>query len=59
MDKFKRVIINSNGTFNNNCLDKLKPYLVKNVYLQVSIDGPQYIHDRYRGKGVYLNSATL
>ena len=22
MDKFKRVIINSNGTFNNNCLDK-------------------------------------
>ena len=53
MDKFKRVIINSNGTFNNNCLDKLEPYLVKNVYLQVSIDGPQYIHDRYRGKGVY------
>ena len=50
---FKRVILNTNGTFNNEIREKLIPLLNSNLFLQFSIDGLKPIHDSIRGVGTF------
>lgn len=49
----KSVIITSNGSFTKETANTLIPYLKKNVYLQMSLDGSKEIHDTLRGRNAY------
>lgn len=51
--RFEKVEIQTNGTFDEFVADKLLPYLDKNVYVQFSLDGTQGLHDSVRGKGTF------
>lgn len=53
LEKFSSVVIPSNGTFDQNVQETLKEYLNKNLYLQISLDGTQAVHDKIRGEGVF------
>lgn len=49
VDKGIRVKLNTNGTH----IHDLEDILVNMVRFQVSIDGPEKVHDKLRGKGIY------
>lgn len=46
---FERVCITSNGSFDEKTAKLLAPMMRNNVYLQISLDGPQEVHDEIRG----------
>ncbi len=50
---FDKVEIQTNGTFNKEIANQLKPLLSKNVYLQFSLDGGHEKHDSIRGHGTF------
>lgn len=50
---FKKVEIQTNGTFSDQIAEKLKPYLNNNLFLQFSLDGTKDIHDWIRGEGTF------
>lgn len=50
---FDRVVITSNGSFDNDTADFLIPFLKTNLYIQISLDGTRIQHDRMRGEGAY------
>lgn len=52
-ERYKRVVINSNGSFSHSTAMLLKPFLKNNTYLQISLDGTERVHDSYRGLGAY------
>lgn len=52
-NKCDSVIITSNGSFSKEIADFLMPFLKKNVYLQMSLDGTEQMHDSLRGKNAY------
>lgn len=52
-NKFEKIEIQTNGTFDRDVADKLIKYLRKNVFIQFSIDGTEDIHDEIRGKGTF------
>lgn len=51
--KWNKVVLTSNGSFTTDTAEKLKKYLSKNLWLQVSLDGPEKEHDQIRGKGSF------
>jgi len=51
--RFKSVYITSNGTFPLDVFKKLEPFLVSNVYIQLSIDGIKEIHNKIRGLNTF------
>lgn len=53
MSLFRKVEIQTNGTFSLPIASKLKPYLKENLFLQFSLDGTKVYHDKIRGNGVY------
>lgn len=55
---FEKVEIQTNGTFCIDTANQLEPLLRKNLYLQFSLDGTQYMHDKIRGNGVFLKAIT-
>ena len=46
--KFKKVVINTNGSFNDKILEHLQLELQKNVFIQFSLDGTKDVHNRLR-----------
>jgi len=50
---FKRIVITSNGSFSNETAQRLKSYLSRNLYLQISLDGIESVHDNLRGVDAY------
>lgn len=52
-EHFSRVVVNSNGNMEYDKIECISRFLGKDVYLQLSIDGPQEIHDSIRGNGSY------
>lgn len=50
---FNRVILNTNGTFNNEIRKYLIPQLSENLFIQFSIDGLKFLHDLIRGDGTF------
>ncbi len=53
MSTFRKVEIQTNGTFSNSLSAKLQPLLKENLFIQFSLDGMQSYHDSIRGKGVF------
>ena len=53
LQKFSSIVIPTNGTFNFNIQNRLKDFLRKNLFLQISLDGTRDLHDKLRGKGVF------
>lgn len=47
--RFDRVCVTTNGSFGDDIARYLVPLMDKNVYLQISIDGTQEVHDAIRG----------
>ena len=61
MQKWNKVILTSNGSFSTVTADRLKTYLSENLWLQLSLDGPEEEHDNIRGNGSYrklINNVT-
>ena len=50
---FSSVLVPSNGTFDPKIRNKLKDFLKKNFFLQISLDGTKEVHDTIRGSGVF------
>ena len=50
---YKTVVITTNGSIPEKYLIELLPLLRKNVFIQLSLDGPEEIHDALRGKGAF------
>lgn len=53
MSLFRKVEIQTNGTFSTSIGTRLKYLLDQNLYLQFSLDGAREYHDMIRGKGVF------
>ncbi len=47
------MVLTSNGSFSTYTAELLKKYLSKNLWLQLSLDGPENEHDSIRGKGSF------
>ena len=52
---FKTVVVTTNGSMPDEFIDELLPFLRKNVYIQLSLDGPEDVHDALRGRGAFKN----
>ena len=52
-DLYKKVEIQSNGTLSTTIVDYIRPYMKKNLHLQVSLDGIAEFHNQIRGKNVF------
>lgn len=50
---FSKVIITSNGSFEKDVAAKLTHLLKNNLFLQISIDGTEDVHNSIRGEGSY------
>lgn len=50
---YKQVVITTNGSLGNDIVDFLIPFLKKNLFIQISLDGTKEIHDCLRGAGAY------
>lgn len=53
LKKWDRVVLTSNGSFSTDTAELLKKYLSRNLWLQLSLDGPENEHDNIRGKGSF------
>lgn len=52
-NRFKRVLINSNGVFSTEIAEALKERMAHNLYVQISLDGLKGVHDKLRGNGSF------
>lgn len=52
-NKVSSITVTSNGSFDEASATRLMAYLSRNVNLQLSLDGPQEIHDSLRGIGSF------
>ena len=50
---FKKVIINTNGSYDDNILNHLQLMLRKNVFMQISLDGTKTIHNQLRNANLF------
>lgn len=50
---FKKVLINTNGSFNDRITSYLQSVLQTNVFLQISLDGTKEIHNRLRNSNLF------
>lgn len=53
MSQFRKVEIQTNGTFSLAIASEIKPLLKQNLFIQFSLDGPSDYHDSIRGNGVF------
>ena len=52
---FQKVLINTNGSFEDNILNYLQLKLQGNVYAQISLDGTKTIHNKLRNTDLFDN----
>ena len=50
---FKKVLINTNGSFDESITSYLRSALQGNVFLQISLDGTKAIHDKLRNSNLF------